>query len=244
MRSPENIIKEIEFLIKNYGIKSIIFDDDNLLIDKDRAKKLFQLMIEKKFNLKWNIITLAIYKLDESLIDLMKKSGCEYVNISIESGVERVLNNIIHKPLNLDHAMKMMKKLREAEIDTAANFIIGFPGETWSEIRQTLKFAEKFNAHYTKIFIATPLPNTELYNIAKEKGYLKNFDINKHLWTDGFIETEEFRTQDLKILRAYEWDRINFTDPVKKKNIARMMDISEERLDKIRKETFERANPK
>lgn len=243
-RSPENIITEIEWLIKRYGIKSIIFDDDNLFIYRDRAKKLFQLMIDKKFNLKWNAIAVAVFKLDEELLELMKESGCQYIDIAIESGVERVLKDIIHKPVNLEYAKKMIKKIKELKIDLALNFIIGFPGETWDEIRQTIKFAEELDVDYTKVFIATPLPNTELYRIAKEKGCLKkDFSFNKHLWTDGSIETEEFRPQDLKILRAYEWDRINFSNPKKKKKIAEMMGIREERLDEIRKETLMRVNP-
>lgn len=243
VRSPENILSEIEWLIKTYGIKAIQFDDDNLFIFKDRAKKLFQLMIERELNLKWCAIAVAVFKLDEELLGLMKESGCQYINIAIESGVERVLKDIIHKPVKLEYARRMIKRIKELEIDLVVNFIIGFPGETWDEIRQTVKFAEELGC-YTKLFIAVPLANTELYRVANEKGYLvKGFDLNNHNWTDGCIETEEFRPQDLKILRAYEWDRINFTEPKKKKKIAEMMGISEERLDTIRKETLIRANP-
>lgn len=241
-RSPENIIAEIEGLIKDYGIKALILDDDNLLINRDRAKKIFELMIKKDFKLKWIAIALAAYKLDEELIDLMKLSGCQYVDIAIESGVERVLKDIIHKPVNLEYAKRMSHKIKEVGIDLAANFVIGFPGETWDEIRQTIKFAEELDADYTKIFIATPFPNTELYRLAKEKGYLKN-DYGKAVWAEGYIETEEFRPQDLKILRAYEWDRLNFSNPKKKKKIAKMMDISESRLNEIRKETLKEISP-
>jgi anaerobic magnesium-protoporphyrin IX monomethyl ester cyclase len=244
VRSPEHIIKEIEWLKEKYGIKALIFDDDNLFIYKDRAKKLLQLMIDKKLNLKWNAIAVAIFKLDEELVELMKESGCQYIDVAIESGVERVLKDIIHKPLDLDYARHMIKKIKELDIDLAANFVIGFPGETWNEIRQTIKFAEEIDVDYTKIFIATPLPNTELYRIAKEKGYLrKDFDFNKHLWTDGAITTPEFRPVDLKILRSYEWDRINFSKENKRKKVAQMMGITEERLNEIRKTTLARANP-
>ena len=243
-RSVENILGEMEWLKKEYGIEAIIFDDDNLLFNKKRAKNLFQGMIDRKLNLKWNAIAMAAFKLDEGIVDLMKKSGCSYTDIAIESGVSRVLKDIIHKPLNLEHAKEIGGLLKKYEIDFAANFVIGFPGETWEEIRQTINFAEDFDADYTKIFIATPLPNTELYEIANEKGYLKKgFSFNKHLWTDGWIDTEEFRSEDLKILRAYEWDRINFSNIKKRKKIASMMEISLERLNEIRKNTLKRANP-
>ncbi len=243
-RSPKNIMNEIDYLVREYGIKAFLFDDDNLIFKKDRAKEFFKLLISRKYNLKWNALALAVYKLDEEMISLMKESGCEFVDIAIESGVERVLKKIIHKPGNLKYAKKMVELLKKYNIDVAANFVIGFPGETWNEIRQTIKFAEELGHDYSKIFIATPHPETELYRLAKAHGYLKqDYSFDKHLWTDGTIETEHFRPQDLKIIRAYEWDRVNFSDSAKKRNICRIMDVTEERLDEIRKQTFERANP-
>lgn len=244
LRSVNHILGEIELLIRNYGIKSLVFDDDNLLIDAQRAKDLFKAMIKNGYNLKWNAPALAVYKLDEEMIRLMKESGCQFVDIAIESGVDRVLKDIIHKPVNLEHAKQMAELLKKYNIDLAANIVIGFPGETWQEIRQSIKFMEDLDIDYVKIFIATPCPNTELYRIAKEKNYLREgFSFNQHLWTDGWINTPEFRHQDLRILRAYEWDRVNFSKPEKKKKIAKMMGISEERLDEIRRETLKRANP-
>lgn len=243
LRSVENILKEIEWLIINYGIKSIVFDDDNLLINKNRAKTLFREMIHRNYGLKWNASALALFKLDEEMIDLMKESGCQYADVAIESGVERVLKDIIHKPLDLERGKKMLIRLRERKIDTVANFIVGFPGETWTEIRENLKFAEEIDVDYVKISIATPLPNTELFRIAQKGGYLvEDFNFNQHLWTDGWIKTNEFEPQDLKILRAFEWDRINFKNITRKKKIAEMTGITEDRLDEIRKDTLKRAH--
>lgn len=243
-RSLQNVGEEIEWLINRYGIKSLIFDDDNLVFNKDRAKNLFKMMIDKKYNLKWSIPGVAVYMLDEEMISLMKESGCSFINIAIESGNPEVLKNIIKKPLDLELAKKNIEIIKKYNIDLAANFVIGFPGETWDQIRQTIKFAEDIAVDYVKIYAATPFPNTELYNIAKEKGYLReDYDENTHLWDEGWIRSNEFRYQDLKILRTYEWDRINFSNPEKRKKIASMMGITEERLNEIRKETLARVNP-
>jgi len=193
-------------------------------------------MIERKYDLKWNAPALALYNLDEEMIALMSESGCQYVDVAMESGIERVLKDVIHKPLNLEYGKKMLETLKKYHIDTAVNFVIGFPGETWNEIRRSLKVAEDIDVDYIKIAIATPLPNTELYNIAKEKGYLEDgFDFNNYLWGRGWIKTDEFTPNDLKVLRTYEWDRINFTNPEKKKNIARMMGVTDKELEEIRK---------
>ena len=243
-RSLESITKEIEWMIKDYGIKALMFDDDNLTVNKERAKNLFRTMAERKYNLKWNDPATAVFTLDDEMLDLMKESGCEYLGIAIESGSQRVLKDIIHKPVDLKKTKDIIRKVKERGIDVALNFIVGFPGETWGEIRQTFKYAEEIEADYCRFFIATPLPNTELYRMAKEKNLLReDFDFGKHLWTDGWLKSNEFRHQDLKVLRAYEWDRINFSSPEKIKKVCQMMDITEERLNQIRKETLATANP-
>ena len=244
LRGLESITNEIEWLIKDYGIKALIFDDDNLTVNKKRAKGLFKTMIDQKYNLKWNDPATAVFTLDDEMLDLMKESGCQYLGIAIESGNQRVVKDIVHKPINLEKTKKTIEKIKDRGIDLAVNFITGFPGETWDEIRDTYRFAEEIDVDYVRLFIATPLPNTDLYKMAKEGGYLRNgFEFNKHLWTDGWLETDEFRHQDLKILRAYEWERINFSNPEKTKKIAQMLDVSEKRLNEIRKDTLKRANP-
>jgi len=238
-RSPDNVIAEIEWLKSEYGIRSVLFDDDNMFLDKERVKDLFKDIIKRKLNINWNSIETAVFLLDEEMLELMSESGCRYLCVAIESGVERVLKDIIHKPIKLDYAIKMVKKARELGMVTASNFVIGFPGETWDEIRQTIKFAEEYEVDYVKIFVATPLPETELYRIAKNGGYLhEEYTFEDVNWFYGPIETDEFTPNELAVLRAYEWDRINFTDPERRNKLARIMNITEEELNNIRKRTL------
>lgn len=238
-RSAESVLVEIQWLKDTYGIKSLIFDDDNLLHDKKRATAIFQGMIDKGLAMPWVSIGLAVFKLDEELLKLMRASGCEYLAVAIESGTRRVLKQIINKPIDFDYAVKMVKFAREQGIYVAANFIVGFPTETWNEIRETLAFAERINVDYAKIFHAVPLPNTRLWDMAeKEHAFSGN---NQFQWSKGNIETKEFTANDLTILRAFEWDRINFTDPTKRERTCRQMSISTDELEQIRRETLNRA---
>lgn len=238
-RSPRNVLNEIEWLKQAYGVKSLIFDDDNLLFDKNRAKEIFQGMIDRNLVMPWVSIGLAVFKLDNELLDLMRKSGCEYIAVAIESGNKRVLRQIINKPVSFDYAKEMVKYARSLGIYVAANFIVGFPTETWDEIRETLKFAEEIDVDYAKIFHAVPLPHTRLYELCEqEKAFKGN---NRFVWSKGNIETGEFTSDDLTILRAYEWDRINFTNPEKRAKTAMMMGVSEEELSRTRKDTLKNA---
>ena len=173
----------------------------------------------------------------------MVESGCLYIDVAIESGTDRITRDIILKPINFDHAKKMVAYARKKGIFVAANFIVGFPTESWQEIRQTIAFAEELNVNYAKIFNAIPLRNTEMFDLARETGSLiMNRKDSESKWTvGGVIKSDDWTVNDLTILRAYEWDRINFTDPIKLKKIADRMDISIDELNNIRKKTLDNA---
>lgn len=238
-RSAENVLKEILWLKDKFNVKSLIFDDDNLYTHKKRAVAVFKGMIESGLVMPWVSISTAVFKLDEELIMLMRKSGCNYICVAIESGSKRVLKEVVKKPVNLERAKKLVEMARKAGIYVAANFIVGFPTETWDEIRQTVKFAEDLNADYIKLFAAMPLRNTQLWDMCEENDAFKEgFDSKNLRWSTGQIETKDFTADDLTILRAYEWDRINFSDAEKRKKTAQMMKISENELLKVRRRTL------
>ena len=191
----------------------------------------------------WTSIATAVFRLNEEIIDLMVESGCRYIDIAIESGTERVTRDIVLKPLDFDHAIKMVAYARKKGLFVAANFIIGFPTETWEEIRQTINFAEEINVDYAKIFVALPLRNTEMFDLAKRTNSIQidTFDAES-MWTvGGIIKSNSWSADDLTILRAYEWDRINFSDPIKLKKTADRMGISVEELNTIRRRTLDNA---
>ncbi len=128
-------------------------------------------------------------------------------------------------------------------IYVAANFIIGFPTERWGEIRQTIKFAEDIDVDYVKLFTAIPLRNTKLWELCeKEHAFKEEFDKSESMWNVGQIETKEFSSRDLTVLRAYEWDRINFTSVEKRRRTAEMMGITEDELLEIRRKTLNQAS--
>lgn len=244
-RSAEHMVGEMEMLIKNYGVKGFVFDDDNLFMNKRKAEEFLQMVIDRKLNITWQMGATAVFMMDEHTVDLAKASGCKYLNIAIESGSARVLKEVIKKPISFDRLLRMIDYIKKVGgIDLAANFIIGSPGETWDEIMETIRFAEDIDVDYVKFFISTPLPNTKMFDYAKRMGYLDDtFKFDQHNWSYGTFSTPHFRAKDLTMLRCYEWDRINFATPEKRKKIAEMLGITLERLEEIRKATRKNANP-
>jgi len=243
-RSAEHMVGELEMLKDMYGVKFVLWDDDNLFMNANRAKELLRLMIKRKLDIGWLLEGTAIFRMDEELVELCAKSGCKYLNIAIESGSKRVLREIIKKPIDFDKTKRLIAKMKEVGIEINSNFVIGNPGETWDEILETVRFAEEIDIDYVKFFICTPFPKTKMFEMAKKMGYLDDsIKFDNHQWTYGTFNTTDWRAKDLAIIRAYEWDRINFSRPEKRKKIMEMMDVTEERLDEIRKATLRRANP-
>ena len=137
-----------------------------------------------------------------------------------------------------------MEAMREKGFDEiCSNFIVGFPGDTWDDIRETFNFADQLRndglLDYCLFSIATPLPGTELADIAMDGGFLPpDFDPNQFYgFGKGLITTKHFTPLELQTLRAYEWDRINFKTEADKVKTSRMLGITMEELEAWRKET-------
>lgn len=233
-RSAENVLEEISILY-GQGVREVIFLDDHFLANRTRAVKIMDGIIKNYKGLTWKCVNVTAWLLDEELLRLMYKSGCTHLTLSIESGNQSVLTNIIKKPVKLDCIPSKIDLAKLIGFDVVANFVIGFPGETWEQIRDTFRYAEKINADMVNFHIATPLPKTELMDICLRdhllpEGYLTN--ISKYSgYGKGLITTNEFTSLELEILRSFEWDRINFSSPERKKTIARINGITLEELE-------------
>ena len=241
VRPAEDVLDEIDFLVGECGIELLNIMDDNILFDKERAKHIFDEIINRQYNIEIRIDNVAIWHLDKEILELMKTAGVTRTGVSVESGCERVLHRIIRKPLKLEIVKPIRELCREIGILMTANFMIGLPGETWDEIRESLRFAEYCDFDYITIHIATPMPKTDLYEYAIECGALRDefsFFDDSHIGVgEGFLETEEFTPKELEILRAFEWDRINFSTEEKRKKACEVLEITEEELKDFRKQT-------
>jgi len=236
--SAEKVVDELIYLRDRYGLKSFLIDDDNIVIKKKFFKNVLRQIIDRDLNLKFIVGAFAIFALDDEMLDLMVRAGCTGINVAIESGSQRVMNDIVLKPIKLESVKPLIKKIRDAGLFVISNFIIGFPGETWAEIRETITFAENSGADYVKFFVAVPLKGTRLWEMATDIGAISDEDGGARVdWRFSQITSDEWTAEDISILRAYEWDRINFETPEKRKHLTELWAISEEDMQAIRKQT-------
>jgi radical SAM superfamily enzyme YgiQ (UPF0313 family) len=231
-RSVKSVLREMQFLKQTYGVKEIVFYDDNLLFDSKRAKELCLGIIDEKLDLKLKAANVAIYRLDKELLDLMWRAGFTTLVFAIESANSRVLHEIMgKKPLKIEKARGIVDYANSLGFRCAALFVIGNPGETWDEIRNTFTYAEDLGI-YCHFSIATPLPKTKLYEEALRSGCLtEDFSFAAGAGCSrGWLVTEEFTPFDVEVLRAYEWDRINFGSPEKRARAAAFFKVTAEEV--------------
>jgi len=206
-RSPENVVDEIEHLVNEYRVQHLDIEDDNLTLDKKRAEKIFDLMMERGLDIEWSTPNgVRADTLDENLIIKMKKSGCKRIIVAPESGNQQVIDNIIKKKINLNKVEEVVKLCKKHKLLVESFFVIGFPGETKENIRETIEYEKKLRklgVDDCATYIATPFYGTGLYKIAKENGYLRGCfkeDALNTLSGEPLIETPEFTANELKEL--------------------------------------------
>lgn len=225
MRSAQNVLEEIDILENEHGIREVVFLDDHFLFNKKRSIDIMEGIRDHHKDLTWKCANIAIFSLDEKLLELKRNSGCYQITVSIESGDQDVLTNIMKKPIKLTQAKRMVQHAKDLGFEVISNFVIGLPGETWEQIRRTIAFAASLDIDLVNFHVATPLPKTRLMDIYKDMGLATEDNVGRG-YTTGVIETDEFTSLDLQILRAYEWDRINFHSPEKIEQIASMEGIT------------------
>lgn len=219
-RSPENVVEELKILKEKYGVKQIMFEDDNLTFKKERAIKLFELMIKENLDLKW-CANNGVYtnSLDDELIEMMVKSGCYRVTLGIESGNEEVLRKLIHKPTKLDKARNVVKSFRRyPEVFVSSFFIFGYPYETKRQMRDTYEFAEELQLDWGAFNVVNPLPGTEIHDICVKEKYCDSTKLDfNNLGTFmeyASITTPEFNPIYVTSLASEANYRLNYLENV------------------------------
>lgn len=201
-RSAKEVVDEIEFLVKEYGIREVHFEDDNISLDRRRMLEICQEIINREIKIDWTTPNgVAIQTLDEDLLIKMKESGCYHLFIAVESGNQQMLYKVIKKGLSLTNVLRIAKILKKLKIKTSAFFIFGVLGETKETIRDSINFAKKLDLDDVWFSIATPYPGTELYRITKEKGYARLDDPVKLRPKLAALNTPWLSQKDLEKLR-------------------------------------------
>jgi len=164
-RDVKKVLDEIEYHMKNFEVKFILFTDDTFTLNRKRTRELLQGIIDRGIKLKWSCETRA-NMVDEDLIKLMKEAGCIEIAFGVESGSEELRQNIIHKGVDNKSLINAFNLCRKYKIESAAFCMLGFPGETKEDMYETLDFTLKINPDLMGLHLTVPMPGSEIYQQA------------------------------------------------------------------------------
>lgn len=165
-RSVKNVVDEIKYLIRDYGIKEIKFWDDSWGANKEWAREFCHTVISQGLDVSWSAQA-RVNTIDREILKKMKQAGCWCIFFGIESLNQETLE-AINKQVTLEQITNALKWTREAGIEVIANFILGLPKETPEKVKRMLKKLCKLNPDYVKFNILTPYPETVLYKEIKQ----------------------------------------------------------------------------
>ncbi|MCK4248757.1 MAG: cobalamin-dependent protein, partial [Candidatus Omnitrophica bacterium] len=174
--SAEYILDLAAYLIKDFKIREIIFEDDQFLINKERVEKICNGFLKYEKDISWSCSARVNCVNDPALLKLMKRSGCWQINYGLESGDQKILD-FANKAITLEQAESAVQLTHQAGILSKGYFIFGLPHETEETMDKTIRFAKRIPLSDVSVFMLTPFPGSRIYTIAEEYGTLnKNFE--------------------------------------------------------------------
>jgi len=137
--SPQRIQQEVKDIREKYGIRGIMFFDDEMNLSRDRMLGICEKLGDLRDSVWRGFVVTA--KFDERLAWACKKSGCYEIASGIESGSEKILRNI-RKPATKEINRRFIVKAKQAGLRVKAFLIVGLPSESWETISETFDFLD------------------------------------------------------------------------------------------------------
>lgn len=205
-RPLENVVMEIKDLVKNYKVDGVYFADEIWFLSRNEMKEKCDRIRDVGLDFVWGCL-LKVGILEKEDYDYMYNSGCRWICFGIESGSQRILKNI-NKGIDIDQIEKTAINCTEAGIAVWTSFILGFPGETEEDIKQTVNLIKSLSPYAIFLcFFFTPTLGSELYEKLVRDGELRPFDrltmFKEYSFDVVGTNFSKVPTRDLKVVNAY-----------------------------------------
>ena len=209
MRSAQNVLAEIDLLVK-HGVKEIVIVDDNFTVSRSRTIEICRGIVDRHYQIR--ILTpsgVFLPTLDREVLEYLYRAGLRELQFGVENGDQEFLDKVICKNLKLEKVIEIVAQAKEIGLRTRGFFIFGYPGETRSTMLKTLRFAFESGMNNARFYVFQPLPGTEAWRMAVEMGAIdKNLDFAKlRMRTDlPVIETKDFSKEDVMKIFNLSYD--------------------------------------
>lgn len=193
MRSRHNVLEEIKQVAQKYpAMQRVKFEDDTFTLNK-------RWVIDFLGDYKAHVgMPFACYsradRVDNELARALKKAGCDRLDFGLETGSEKLRNEVLNKKLTDEQIIEASEILRANGVPFGTGNMFGLPGETFQDALETLKLNIKIKPADVWGAVFQPYPGTECGIYAVENGYCKNLDVDQirsDYQTDSLLVQED-----------------------------------------------------
>lgn len=202
LRSPGNVVDELEHIIETYKIGMVGFDDDTFTIAPHHTIGICEEIRERGLDIKWGC-NVRVDTINGDMIKIMKKAGCFSFFVGVESGNQKTLD-LMNKKITLQQIRRAVNLAKEHSMEIILTGILGFPNETYEDVQKTIDFMISLDGDRYLFNFLMIYPGTELERRQKELG-LNPVDnvwekVEKAPFQIPTVETEHLRISDLSRL--------------------------------------------
>ncbi|MBX2817435.1 MAG: B12-binding domain-containing radical SAM protein [Saprospiraceae bacterium] len=166
-RSPEKVAAELKMLKATYGPDSIWFVDDVFTVSHKWLKSFRDEVLRSDAMIPFECISRAD-RMNEEVIGWLKEAGCFRVWIGAESGSQKIID-LMDRRVQVDEVREMIQKTRSSGMEAGTFIMLGYPGETEEDIKETVHHLKVSNPDHFTITIAYPIKGTGLYEEVEAK---------------------------------------------------------------------------
>ena len=203
-RPLDSVIKEIDLLINQYGIRNIKIMDEMFALNEKRIVALCNMIIERGYEL--NMWAYArVNTVTKKMLSKMKQAGINWVSYGFESGNKRVIKHV-DKGYKTDQVMDVVKMTNDLDINICANYIFGLPEDDFDSMNDTLKLMLDINAEWANIYCAMAYPGSQLYEFANQNKWLlpKTWqDYSQYSYATLPLPTKYLNSEEVLAFRDY-----------------------------------------
>ncbi|MEW6530024.1 MAG: radical SAM protein [Thermodesulfobacteriota bacterium] len=202
-KSPTRTVDEIEWML-GLGFREIQIIDDNFTANKDRAYAVCEEILRRGLKFPWYPRGgIRVDRIDLELLRIMRRAGCYRIPFGVESGSQRVLDEI-RKGITLEQVERAVSFAKQAGMETECYFILGLPTETEEDLTKTVDFAIKLDPDYAKFPFMVPLPGTPVFDRMMERGQIRTFEWEKYTFATPPEELAEHDVLSWEVIKRYE----------------------------------------
>jgi anaerobic magnesium-protoporphyrin IX monomethyl ester cyclase len=202
-RSVGNVIEEIRWVRDHYPLEFVVFVDDTFVLSNEWLAEFAQeypraIGLPFFCNTRANLVT-------EEQVRLLDEAGCHSVSMGIETGNDRIRNELLKRRMSRAQILEAARLLREGGLHFTTTNMIGLPTSTLEHDLQTLELNVQARPSYAHVFIFQPYPRTELGEFTREHGWMVGTfdDIGEVAWDHSVLKFDDAHKRGLAVLQRF-----------------------------------------